>query len=321
MHRRTFLKSSLATAGVVAGMSKLNLAADPLRGCPAAEETPGKQAILKLCSQEWNVPGGSVKEKAEKILKWGGCGLEFGGIDVRRAEEIKKELAGSGVSPAALCYGSHGGGYISPDPAKRKKARADFKRVLDAAAALGSTGVIWVPCFNGETKLTPQELDKIMTEDLLPELGDYAAKVGSRTILEPLTKGETFYINRLEQAAAFCKKLNHPGICMMGDFYHMAHEEPDQEAAFVTGGKWVHHVHLATGKSRILPGQEPHSYVAGFKGLKRIGYQDFCSLECGIKPTKQITDEKGKPKMVADPDVEIPKAFAFLQRQWEAAVV
>ena len=25
--------------------------------------------------------------------------------------------------------------------------------------------------------------------------------------------------------------------------------------------------------------------------------------------------------MVADPDVEIPKAFAFLKQQWEAAVV
>ena len=296
-------------------MSKLNLAAF------AVEETPGKQAVLKLCSQEWLVPGGSIKEKAEKILKWGGCGLEFHGIDVRQAEQIKKELEGTGVSPAALCYGSHGGDYVSLDPAKRKKARADFKRVLDAAAALGSTGVIWVPCFNGESKLSPQELDKIMTEDLLPELGDYALKVGSRTLLEPLTKAETFYINRLEQAAAFCQKFNNPGICMMGDFYHMAHEESGQEAAFVTAGKWLHHVHLATGKSRILPGQEPHSYVSGFKGLKRIGYQDFCSLECGIKPTKQITDDKGKPKMVSDPDVEIPKAFAFLKQQWEEAVI
>ncbi len=315
MHRRTFLKNSLASAGLVAGLSKLNLTG------LAAENPPAKPAVLNLCSQEWLVPGKSIKEKAEKILKWGGTGIEFHGIEIRQAEQFRKELEGTGARPAALCYGSHGGDYISPDPAKRKKARADFKKVLDAAAALGSTGVIWVPCFNGETKLTAAELDKVMTEDLLPELGDYALKVGSRTLLEPLTKPETFYINRLEQAAAFCKKFNHAGICMMGDFYHMAHEETDQEAAFVSGGKWVHHVHLATGKSRILPGQEPHSYVAGFKGLKRIGYQDFCSLECGIKPTRPVTDEKGNAKLVSDPDVEIPKAFAFLKRQWAEAEV
>ena len=293
-----------------------------LAAAPRGQATANDTAVGMRFSVRTPLPHISLRERALLVHRLGYQGIELGPewLD-QPVDAIKKELEGSGVSPAALCYGSHGGGYISPDPAKRKKARADFKKVLDAAAALGSTGVIWVPCFNGETKLTPPELDKIMTEDLLPELGDYAAKVGSRTILEPLTNGETFYINRLEQAAAFCKKFNHPGICMMGDFYHMAHEESDQEAAFVSGGKWVHHVHLATGKSRILPGQEPHSYVAGFKGLKRIGYQDFCSLECGIKPTKQSTDDKGKPKMVADPDAEIPKAFAFLKRQWAEAVI
>ena len=131
MHRRTFLKSSLASVGVAAGLSRLN------PGAFAAEETPRKPATLNLCSQEWLVPGNSVKEKAEKILKWGGCGLEFHGIDVRLAAQIKKELEGTGVRPAALCYGSHHGDYISPDAAKRKKARADFKGVLDAAAVLG----------------------------------------------------------------------------------------------------------------------------------------------------------------------------------------
>ncbi len=185
---------------------------------------------------------------------------------------------------------------------------------------LGATGVIWVPCFNNESRLSPREIDKMMA-DLLPEIGDHAVRAHSRSLLEPLNKGETFYINRLEQAAAFCKRLNNPGVCMMGDFYHMAKEEKSDEEAFVAGGKWVHHVHLATGRSRILPGQEPHSYVSGFRGLKRIGYRDFCSLECGVKPTRRVVDAAGRTKLVADPDVEIPKAFAFLKRQWEEAAV
>ncbi|MGA2256627.1 MAG: twin-arginine translocation signal domain-containing protein, partial [Thermoguttaceae bacterium] len=134
MHRRTFLKTSLASAGIAAGLSRLSSPSF------AAEKTPKKPAVLNLCSQEWLVPGSSIKEKAEKILKWGGCGLEFHGIDVRQAAQFKKELEDTGVRPAALCYGSHHGDYVSLDPAKRKKARTDFKRVLDAAAALGSTG-------------------------------------------------------------------------------------------------------------------------------------------------------------------------------------
>ena len=313
MDRRTFLKNTIVGAGIVAGASKLNLTAF------AAEEPAKKQAVLKLCSQDGLIPG-SLKEKAEKIVKWGGCGLEFGGLDVRRAEQIKKDLEGTGVGPAALCWGSHGGDLVSMDMEKRKKGIDDLKKVLEAAAALGSTGVIWVPCFNGQSKLTPEELDKVVLE-ILPEIGEYAEKVKGRLLIEPLNKGETFYVNRLEQAAAFCNKINSPGVCLMGDFYHMSKEEKDQEQAFVTGGKWLHHVHLATGKGRILPGQEPHSYVEGFKGLKRIGYQDYCSLECGIRGTKQVTDDKGKTKMEREPDVEIPKAFAFLKQQWEEAKI
>ena len=146
MHRRAFLKRTLASTSVVAGMSQLNPAA------LAAVEKPEEASRFEVVPPRVDPPGsGSVKEKAEKILKWGGCGLEFHGIDVRRAEQIEKELEGLGMSPAALCYGSHGGDYVSLDLAKRRKARADFKRVLDAAAALGSTGVVWVPCFNGES--------------------------------------------------------------------------------------------------------------------------------------------------------------------------
>ncbi len=316
MDRRVFLKSSLATAAAAATLPGLGKIAR------AVSDAPRKPAVLKLCSQEWYVKGKTAKEKADKILKWGGCGIEYGGIDVRKAEKIKKELEGTGVSPATLCYGTHKGEYVSSDPAKRKKARDDFKRVLDAAAALGSTGVIWCPCFNDECKLTPKELDKILLEDLLPEMGEYAVKVGTRTILEPLTKLETYYVNRLEQAAALCNKINSPGVCMMGDFYHMLREEKDLEAAFVAGGKWVHHVHLATRDKRILPGQEPASYVEGFKGLKRFGYQDFCSLEFNpLKPGTQITDAAGKVRKVGTLDVEIPIAFAFLKQQWEAAKV
>ncbi|MGA2032642.1 MAG: sugar phosphate isomerase/epimerase family protein [Thermoguttaceae bacterium] len=313
MDRRTFLHHAVVGAGVVAGASRPNLLS-----AVAAQPASRKAAVLRLCSQEWIVPGGSVKEKAEKILKWGGCGLEFGGIDVRRAEAVRKELEGTGIAPAALCWGSCHGDLISTDPQKRKKAVAAFKQVLDAAAALGSTGVIWVPCFNGETKLTPAQIDPRM-DDLLGEIGAYAQKIGARSLLEPLNKGETFYVNRLEQAAAICRRFNNPGVCMMGDFYHMAKEEKSDEMAFVTGGAWVHHVHLATGKSRILPGQEPHSYVSGFKGLKRIGYQDFCSLECDVKPTRPSVDANGKTTLLRDPDVEIPKAFAFLKQQWEEA--
>jgi sugar phosphate isomerase/epimerase len=299
MDRRNFLKSAALGAGMLAVPG---LGARTLR----AEEAK-KQVVLNLCSQDGRIPGASLQEKIEKLKKWGATGIEFGGLTPERAKEIKAQMKGSGLKVSALCWGSHNGDLVSLDKDKRAKGIADLKRGLEAAGELEARGAIFVPCFNKQSELKPEELDKILA-DILPELGDYAKKCNTAVLLEPLNQGETFYINRIEQAAAICNKLNNDGICLMGDFYHMSKEEKDQEQAFITGGKWLRHVHLATGKKRILPGEEPHSYVEGMRGLKKMGYTGFCSLECGIK--------KG-----ADPEVEIPKAFDYLRQQWEAATV
>ncbi len=278
----------------------------------AQQAAPAQPAVLKLCSQEGRLPGKNLQEKVENVLKFGGCGIEFGGLNMARAKEIKTTLAGTGCGVAALCWGSCSGDLVATDAARRQKGIDALKQVLQAAAEAGSTGVIFVPTFHKQSELPPDEITKILV-DILPAIGAYAVQVGSRVLLEPLNKGETFYLNRLEQGADICRKANSPGICMMGDFYHMGKEETDDEAAFVTAGPYLHHVHLAS-RTRVLPGQDKlkdpngaeRNFVNGFRGLKRIGYQDYCSLECGLADK-------------TDPMVEIPKAFALLKQQWEEA--
>jgi sugar phosphate isomerase/epimerase len=123
-------------------------------------------------------------------------------------------------------------------------------------------------------------------------------------MMEPLNRGEAWFLRQLADAASICRDVNSPGIGMMGDFYHMRIEETSDCAAFLSAGKYVHHVHLAS-RARNLPGQDERSFIDGFRGLKMIGYHDFCSLECGC---------------IGDPEIEIPKSFAFLKRQWSEAV-
>lgn len=309
MDRREFLQTSLLAAGVAAGLGaggRLLHAADAPKG----------QAVLKLCSQEGKITAKSLKEKADLILKFGGCGLEFGGISAERGKQIKQELAGTGVGVAALCCGYYP--LIDPDEAKRKEGAEKLKKALEGAGEAGSTGVIFVPAFNNHPQLNWDDGLKALA-DLLPAVGEYAVKLGTRILLEPLNKGEAHFMNRLEQAVAICKASKSPGICLMGDFYHMCKEEKDDEQAFVTADGLLHHVHLAS-RIRWLPGQdrlkEPdkpeRSFVAGFKGLKRIGYQDYCSLECNTNGDKQHP---------SDPMVEIPKSFAFLKAQWAEAQI
>ncbi len=266
-----------------------------------AKEKPGK-AALKIASQEGRIPGKDLAEKLAKMEKWDIDGVEFGGRGLeKRVPEIKAALANSKVKIAAICAGFDGA-LMSDDASVRKQCVESMKVILGAAGELGSTGLIYVPAFNGQTKLDHIEGRKVLL-DTLPEVLDFAQKAGTRMLLEPLNRKETWYVRLVADAASICRDANHPAACVMGDFYHMYIEETSDMGAFISGGDMLHHVHLASIK-RNLPGQDERDYTNGFKGLKMIGYQDFCSFECGV---------------VGDAEVEIPKSVKFLRAQWKKA--
>ena len=297
--RRDVLRNSLVGAGAMAAFGSAARA--------AAKPEAKTEAILKLCSQERRVPGKSFQEKIQKLDQWGALGIELGGNPGSKVGEIQKVLADSKIGVSALCWGSCGGKLVSMDKAKRQEGIDALKSALDTAGALKANGVIFVPCFHKQSTLKPDALDKILLE-ILPGLGEHAAKVGTRVLIEPLRSGETFYINRLEQAVAICRQVKHPGVAIMGDFYHMTREEKSEPKAFEGAGDLLRHVHIASRKTRKLPGTDQDTYVDGFRGLKRIGYQQYISLECGI--------EKGQ-----DAEKAIPACFRMLDRQWAEATI
>jgi sugar phosphate isomerase/epimerase len=300
MHRREFLKSAAVGAGVVAGINGLSITV-------TAHETPAEtsaQAVLKLSSQESRLPGRNLKEKVENLAKYGGVGIELHSPKLaERIKEVQEATAGTDVKVSAICAAD--GPYTVPDAGQRKKAMENAKRLLTAAGELGSTGVIMVPAFNDAKDQLVGSEGRAMLIDILKELGEHAVQAKCRMMMEPLNRGEAWFLRQLADAASICRDVNSPGVAMMGDFYHMHIEETSDQGAFISGGKYLHHVHLASRK-RVMPGQDERSFVDGFRGLKRIGFQDYCSLECGCE---------------GNPEVEIPKSFALLKQQWEEALI
>jgi len=294
INRRGFLAAGAAAVG-------LSTASAPSAGRAAEPEAKAK-AALKLSSQLGIIPGKSLQEKIKRMEEWGFDGVELPGEIVGKEKTFKEAIQGTRLKFSAVCWGSINGDVVSENESKRAPAVAALKKVLAAAAELESTGVIYVPAFNGQTKLTNQEIRRIL-EETLPAVGEYAVKVGSRLLLEPLNRGEAFFLRQLADAASICRDSKSPGICMMGDFYHMYIEETSDLGAFISAGNCLHHVHLAS-RRRVLPGQDERQFVDGFRGLKWIGYQDYCSFECGVQ---------------GNPMVEIPKSMAFLRDQWEKA--
>jgi len=298
MNRRDFLKRSVVGAGAAAGLGALG------RSARAEEQkmAPGKQAVLKICSQEGKIPGKTLRDKVLQLQDFGGVGMEFGGGFAGKLQEIRDAVKGTKVGVAAICAGYFP--LIDPDPSKREGGVKRLKEMCGPAGEIGSTGIIFVPAFNNHAMLPHKESRKVLIEHL-KDVGEVAAKAGTRILLEPLNRGEAYFLRQLADAASICRDVDSPGIALMGDFYHMFKEETSDCGAFLSAGKHLHHIHLAS-RTRKLPGQDERSFVDGFRGLKMIGYQDYCSLECGIK---------GKA------EEEIPKSFRFLEKQWAEATV
>ncbi len=301
MQRRSFLKSSLVGAGLAAGVRAIGGSAVMAADEPA-KKTP--KAQLNLCSQASRLPGKTLREKVANLQEYGGVGLEVSGRGLAgKVKDIKDALKGTKVKASAICAG-YSGCIISPDKAEREKCASSAKQILTAAGELGSPGMVLVPASNRRKQLVGKEA-RTMLVDMLGPLGEHAQKAGTRVLLEPLNRKEAYFLRQLADAASICRDVNHPGVALMGDFYHMYFEETSDEGAFLSAGKYCLHVHLGSIK-RKLPGQDARSFVSGFRGLKRIGYRGYCSLECGC---------------IGDPKVEIPKSFRFLEKQWAEATV
>ncbi|MDO4628176.1 MAG: sugar phosphate isomerase/epimerase family protein [Planctomycetia bacterium] len=314
MKRREFLAAGVAAAALA--MTNVEVKAE-VTDSTYDGKSADKQQSARLClgSQLGIIPGGSMEEKLAKMKAWGMEAVELGGnvANLDEAKKIKQQIADAGLIPSAVCWGSHNGDLMSFDKERKQKGTDDLKKVLEGAGIVGCTGVIYVPAFNGQSPLTNQEMRKMLLDDF-PALADFAAECGTTIIFEPLNRGEAYFLRQVADGAAIARDINELsskkcGMTVMGDFYHMSIEETDMMGAFISGGKLLSHVHLAGGVSdprRTIPGQNKSRFVEGFRGLKYIGYTGPCSFECGVR---------------GDREVEIPKALAFLKKEYELAVI
>ncbi len=300
MTRRDFVTTA-ATLGAAAGAGLTTLST----GAGLAMAADAKKEVkLKLSSQIGVIPGKSTGEKLDRMLGWGFEAVELYGDVLQKGDEYAKEVEKAGIPVSAICFGSMKGDLVSDDPAKRPAAKELLKKACTVAGQLGANGVIYVPAFNKQTKLTCPEIRELLVETL-PEIGEHALKAGTTVIMEPLNRREAYFLRQVADGASIARDCKSEGICVMGDFYHMFYEETSDMGAFISGGDRLRHVHLASrSKNRILPGQDKMSYVDGFRGLKMLGYQGYCSLECGCR---------------GDRMVEIPKAAQYLRDQWAQA--
>jgi sugar phosphate isomerase/epimerase len=214
-------------------------------------------------------------------------------------------LKGRNIKVSAICAG-FSGWLIAEDPEKRKECIDSSKEILAAGAELGSVGMILVPGFNSQQPSLQMPKAREILLEHLKDLADFAHKHNTSVILEPLNRSEAWFLRLLADAAAMCRETDSRGLTCLGDFWHMTHEETSDRGAFISAGKYLSHVHIASRKRRSMPGEdgEADNYIDGFKGLKELAYQGYVSFECGTQGNREET---------------VPAAVKLLREQWKKA--
>ena len=302
MDRRSFLGS--AAAGI-AGAAVLSTPAGLLTSCASGTGTK-KSPELRLSFQEGTAPGESLNEKFDYMEKLGIVGFEPHGKQLlKRAEEFRQALSGRNIKVSAICAGFDGF-ILAEDPAVKASFDSSMRELIAAAGEIGSTGVIMVPAFNAQKPCRPHTMEtRAYLCEQLHELGEYALKHNTTVILDPLNRKEAFYLRLVSDAAAICRDADSEGVKCMGDFWHMQEETSDY-AAFISAGKYLQHVHVASRGQRRMPGEDGQldNYIDGMRALKELDYQNYISFECGT---------------AADRNVVVPAAVELLRSQWEQA--
>ena len=300
MNRKEFFQTSLLGAAAIAAAST------GLTAC-CSDKKKGADVKLNLSFQEGIAPGESLSEKLDFMENLGIVGFEPGGRGLAgRVNEIQQALNGRNIKVSAICAGFDGF-ILSEDPAIKAAFDASMREIVAAAGELGSVGVIMVPAFNGQQPCMPHtQATRDYLCEQLHELGEYAVKCGTTVILEPLNRGECFYMRLVADAAAIARDADSKGVKCMGDFWHMQEETSDYAAFMAAGKEYLQHVHIASRGRRKTPGEdgEKDNYRDGFRALKELGYEGFVSFECGCE---------------GDPKVVLPAAVELLRKQWDEA--
>ena len=164
------------------------------------------------------------------------------------------------------------------DPAKVAEYT---KRALNNAAYLGI-----FTCVLGSSKARniaegdDRESCIKQFEEAIVVAGDVAKTTGTTIVLEPLRAFEANYLNLVSEGADICRRVAHPNICLLADYYHVMDAKEDLQV-LVDNADILRHMHIASPDRKYpMPG-DGHDYGPLAKALKAAGYNCRLSIEGG----------------------------------------
>ena len=218
------------------------------------------------------------------IELWGGRphayapDLKAGDInEVRRLIE-KYEMPVLGYTPEHNAYPYN---YMIGSEAQRRDAIDYLKLSLEMAKEMGAEFVLTSPANGGYLATYDQLWSRL--EKNIQELGDYAAKLEIKLVVEALTPYESNFFTRANDLVELFRRVDNPYVVGMCDIVPPFVHHESIMAYFDKLGNKMDHMHIIDGENgsdtHLIPGEGNIPIKEMLYEMKRIGYDKTATLE------------------------------------------
>ena len=218
------------------------------------------------------------------IELWGGRphayapDLKAGDInEVRRLIE-KYEMPVLGYTPEHNAYPYN---YMIGSEAQRRDAIDYLKLSLEMAKEMGAEFVLTSPANGGYLATYDQLWSRL--EKNIQELGDYAAKLEIKLVVEALTPYESNFFTRANDLVELFRRVDNPYVVGLCDIVPPFVQHESIMAYFDKLGNKMDHMHIIDGENgsdtHLIPGEGNIPIKEMLYEMKRIGYDKTATLE------------------------------------------
>ncbi|WP_431776764.1 sugar phosphate isomerase/epimerase family protein [Streptomyces cucumeris] len=233
---------------------------------------------IRLSMHNWMRPE-PVEDTVSRLARHGYDAIEISS-DPRNMDvaDIRRLLGEHGVACAgSLALFMGGRDLVHEDVYIREASLGYLMDTIQLTEALGGTFVT-VPCTVGKVvPMADPEAEWAWYVTALQRAQRHAANCGIRLAIEPLTRYETYLINRADQALRLAEEVGEDcGICL--DIFHMNIEEADWKAALRASAPRLVNFHVAEN-NRLAPGSGAIDWSVLIEELLAVGYDGHLSVE------------------------------------------
>ena len=227
---------------------------------------------------------GNLDEAFAKHAALGYDGVELMLRDPARLDgaAIRAGLATNGLQLAGICtghlYQEDKMGLVDPDQEVCRRTMARMKAIADFAGEFGPGTIVNIGRSRGKGDPRGRDVTLERMAAAFEELADYAAPLGVRWVLEPVTSMLCANIHTSQDGLAMVRRVARNNFGLMLDVFHMNVEDDDIYASFREVGKLCWFVHL-TDSNRHYPGSAHLDFERIVSTLREIGYDGYVSLE------------------------------------------